>query len=154
MYPIMIFITLQRLSPALRWQEEQNRENFWMVLERIISTVLEMDDHILHELPVQEQDAGIPPVPWTCLLTCSWVLVNIQGALTWKNRLGSTTKVPISPKKLEVVIFQEQLTNLPRPCKCNKCSRLPLRAPPPWPWQGPSNLLVSDCSEVTNDGLS
>lgn len=50
--------------------------------------------------------------PLACRLTCSWVLVNIQRALTWKNRLGSGIKVPSSPKKLGAVIFQQKLTHL------------------------------------------
>lgn len=110
-----------------------------------------MDDHIHHTNClaswVRAFLRSLGPACWPA----SWILVNIQGALTWKNRLGSRTKVPISPKKLEVVIFQEQLANLPRPCKCNKCSRLPPpRLPLRWPWR--PNLRASDCSEVTNDG--
>lgn len=84
--------------------------------EQVISIVPKMDGHSLLGSLVLEQ-GGLSSPPLACLLTCSWVLVNIQG-------LGSRTQVPSSPKKLEVVIFQEQLANLPRPCKCKRHSRL------------------------------
>lgn len=95
--------------------------------ECIISILPKMDGNFLHDLLAASVRAGrgLSSGPLAFLLTCSWVLVNIQGALTWKAVFGSRTKVPSSPKKLEVVIFQERLANLPRPCKCNRCSWLP-----------------------------
>lgn len=87
-----------------------------------------MDGNILLDLLAARVRGGrrFTSGPLVCLLTCSWVLVNIQGALTWKkNRLGSRTKVPSSLKKLELVIFQKQLANLPLQCKCNRCNWLP-----------------------------
>ena len=50
----------------------------------IISIVPKMDDHFLHGLLAAGVRAGLrlSSGPLACLLTCSWVLVNIQGALT------------------------------------------------------------------------
>lgn len=57
--------------------------SIWL-LEWIISIVPEMDGNILHNLGATSVKAGrrLSSDPLACLLTCSWVLVNIQGALT------------------------------------------------------------------------
>lgn len=52
--------------------------------EWIISIVPKMDGNFLHDLLAASVRAGrrLSSGPMACLLTCSWVLVNIQGALT------------------------------------------------------------------------
>lgn len=52
--------------------------------EWIISIVQKMDGNFLHDLLAASVRAGrrLSSGPLACLLTCSWVLVNIQGALT------------------------------------------------------------------------
>ncbi|CAL8293984.1 unnamed protein product [Boreogadus saida] len=50
-----------------------------------------MDGNLLHELLAASERVRwlSSPVPMFCMLTCSWVLVNIQGALTCKTGLAA-----------------------------------------------------------------
>lgn len=59
--------------------------------EWIISIMPKMDGNFLHDLLAASVRAGrsLSSGPLACLLTCSWVLVNIQGALTWKVGLAA-----------------------------------------------------------------
>lgn len=87
-----------RVGVALSSREPPVENYTWIAfrttdlsLEWIISIVPEMDGNILHDLLAARVRAGrrFSSGPLACLLTCSWVLVNIQGALTWKTGLAA-----------------------------------------------------------------
>lgn len=93
--------------------------------------------------PRERESMGHAPIlSPACMLTLPWFLFNSQEAMTCSSKitkgqrkgegekqLGNRTRIPFSPKKLKVVMFQQWFSYPLWPAKCYRYIQL---YPPSW----------------------